>query len=210
MLISKLRSLGIGGNIFVLLKSYLSQRKQYVQTSGAKSTLRNVTSGVPQRSILGPLLFLLYIIDLPECMSDMDSFGYADDFKVLVTNQVAMNKATDNIQALLNTFMMLPNTKKSYTLNIKGNLEAQLCNAKLTPVQSQRDLELIVQQNLSWNENCKRRSNKAMGALFQTKRNLTSTGNRRIKLNAYTAQLLSIANILCPNCCICFSDLVAK
>ena len=148
MLISKLRSLGIGGNILRLLKSYLSQRKQYVQISGAKSTLRNVTSGVPQGAILGPLLFLLFINDLPECMSDKDSFWYADDFKVIVTNQVAMNKATDNIQTWLNTNMMLPNTKKSHTLNFKGNLEAHLCNAKLTPEQSQRDLGLIVQQNL--------------------------------------------------------------
>ena len=48
--------------------------------------------------------------------------------------------------------MMLPNTKKSHALNIKRNLEAHLCNAKLTPVESQRDLGLIVQQNLSWNE----------------------------------------------------------
>ena len=79
-------------------------------------------------------------------MSDMDSFGYADDFKVIVTNKVAMDKATDNIQAWLNTNMMLPNTKKSHSLNIKGNFEAHLCNAKL-PVQSQRDLRLIVQQN---------------------------------------------------------------
>ena len=55
----------------------------------------------------------------------MESFGYADDFKVIVTNQVVMNKATDNIQAWLNTNMMLPNTKKSHTLNIKGNLEVR-------------------------------------------------------------------------------------
>ena len=58
-------------------------------------------------------------------MSDVESFGYADDFKVIVTNQVVMNKATDNIQAWLNTNMMLPNTKKSHTLNIKGNLEVR-------------------------------------------------------------------------------------
>ena len=96
VLISKLRSLGIGGNILGLLKSYLSQRKQYVQISSAKSTLRNVISGVPQGSILSPLLLLLFINNLPECMSDMENFGYADDFKVIVTNQVAMNKATDN------------------------------------------------------------------------------------------------------------------
>ena len=89
--------------------------------------------------------------------------------------------------------MMLPNTKKSHTLNIKGNLEAHLCNAKLIPVQSQRDLGIIVQQNLSWNENCKRRSNKAMFALFQIKRILTSNCNWRIKLNVYAGYVVQIA-----------------
>ena len=50
-----------------------------------------------------------------------------------------------------------------------------------------------MQQNLSCNENCKRRSNKAMGALFQIKRNLTSNCNWRIKLNAYTGYVVPIA-----------------
>ena len=126
-------------------------------------------------------------------MSNMDSFWYAEDFKVIVRNQVAMNKATNNIQAWLNTNMMVPNTKKSHFLNIKGNLEAHLCKAKHSPVLSQRDLGLTVQQNLSWNEDCKRRSNKAMGALFQIKRNLTSNCNWRIKLNAYAGHGVPIA-----------------
>ena len=56
----------------------------------------------------------------------------------------------------------------------------------LESVKSQRDLGLIIQQNLSWIENCLSRSRKAMSALFQIKYNLSSSCDCKVKLNAYT------------------------
>ena len=63
-------------------KSYLTDRKQFVSLNGVDSNMKFISSGVPQGSVLGPLLFLLYINDLPNISKHLKLFLFADDTNI--------------------------------------------------------------------------------------------------------------------------------
>ena len=77
-LIFKLQKLGIGGHLLGLLGNYLAGRSQRVVINGVQSDNRPVRAGVPQGPILEPLLFLVYVNDLPDCVSSKINL-FADD-----------------------------------------------------------------------------------------------------------------------------------
>ena len=74
----KLCSMGIGGSVLSILTQFLSNRSQQVIVDGCRSKLVNVVPGVPQGSVLGPLLFLLYTSELFSILENK-LIGYADD-----------------------------------------------------------------------------------------------------------------------------------
>jgi hypothetical protein len=78
ILLKKLKKIGIQGVELKWFESYLTDRWQYVSINNCDSELLRILIGVPQGSILGPLLFLLYINDMPDCC-DMDFNLFADD-----------------------------------------------------------------------------------------------------------------------------------
>ena len=77
-LIFKLKTYGVEGNLLKLLENYLTDRQQRVVLNGRTSSWQNVYAGVPQGSVLGPLLFLIYINDLPDELTSMCKI-FADD-----------------------------------------------------------------------------------------------------------------------------------
>ena len=84
VLLKKLKYYGIKGKILQLLTSYLSDRKQYVSYGGRESTLLDIISGVPQGSVLGPLLFIIFINDIVN-ITDLAKFVlFADDLNLFV------------------------------------------------------------------------------------------------------------------------------
>ena len=83
LLLHKIKMYGFNGNVLKWFTSYLPGRKQRVTISGSTSEWLSVTSGVPQGSILGPLLFLIYVNDLPLCVKDTIVVLFADDCKCL-------------------------------------------------------------------------------------------------------------------------------
>ena len=86
-LLRKLELYGVTGCALALIQSYLSNRTQKCQLADKMSSERNVKCGIPQGSILGPLLFLIYINDLPECLNQATSRLFADDTNLTVAGE---------------------------------------------------------------------------------------------------------------------------
>ena len=78
ILLRKLEHYGIRGKAQIWFRSYLANRKQYVSLNGVPSELKQTTCGVPQGSCLGPLLFLVYINDLPNISEVLQFYLFAD------------------------------------------------------------------------------------------------------------------------------------
>ena len=96
ILLDKLHHYGIRGKMNDWFKSYLQGRKQIVSVNGVDSDLRALKHGVPQGSVLGLLLFLIYINDLNTCISNSKVYHFADDTNLLHINS-CINKLQKNI-----------------------------------------------------------------------------------------------------------------
>ena len=111
ILLKKIQQYGIINNAHNMLKSYLSERTQCVKINDVRSTFLPMQMGVPQGSILGPLLFILYINDFPQvCGQQITTFLYADDTSIFIEG-----KSEEELQTSLNVFM--PKVAKWFTTN---------------------------------------------------------------------------------------------
>ena len=83
ILIEKLLRFGVGGSLLKWFHSYLTDRAMHVVINGERSASINVTSGVPQGSHFGPLLFLIFVNDIVDCFQHSMAYMFADDLKIL-------------------------------------------------------------------------------------------------------------------------------
>ena len=183
-LLYKLRTYGINGKLLNWLKSYLNDRQQCVRVGHTISCFLPVLSGVPQGSILGPLLFLLYINDLPSCLKSSIMYMFADDSKCMHV----INSFNDTIkfQDDLNTIYQW-----SQTWNLKFNLSKTafiqfgngsmsvtnyLLNGTVINKQScTKDLGITVTSDISWSSHYKTIASKAYKMLGLIRRTFTSS-----------------------------------
>ncbi|XP_065680617.1 uncharacterized protein LOC124817085 [Hydra vulgaris] len=183
-LLTKIKAYGITGKIYNWIESFLANRNQRVAISNTVSEWVSVTSGVPQGSILGPMLFLLFINDLPEVV--LNTFKmYADDSKIIaiedsIDNQAEMQTDLDNIVKWCNNWGMELNCKKckvmrfgnqkvfrgidkTYTMNINGMIYDH-SNSVL-----ERDLGVFVQPDMRWKHQtqvCVNKASKILGLII--------------------------------------------
>ena len=134
---------------------------------------QEVNSGVPQGSILGPLLFIIFINDFPKCIENSDCFDYCDDMKILSTEEIHLQKDTTNVEKWCKENKMPLNEDKCNLLNLKGKMEVTLFHTNVDTAKTQKDLGILMCDNLSWSVNAENRISKAMGAFYKIKRNIS-------------------------------------
>ena len=154
-LLTKLEAMGVTGGLLRWIEEFLNQRKQSVVVRGEKSTWRSVTSGVPQGSVLGPVLFLVYINDLVrdlECPSSL----FADDAKVYralknVDDIDAMRRDMKRLEEWSRKWLLSFNVSKCSTMHFgASNPRAvyQLNGQDLRSTAVERDLGVLVSEDL--------------------------------------------------------------
>ena len=141
ILLSKLRTYGIRGQAADWFRSYLDNRKQYVYVNGSKSHLKTIKYGVPQGSILGPLLFLIFINDITESSKFFKYILYADDStlstciseKELEKSAEIINDELNKVYMWLNANKIALNKKKTNFMVLSYNNNVMLPIIKMGP-----------------------------------------------------------------------------
>ena len=165
ILLKKLNHYGIRGMANNLIKSYLSNRKQYVQIGDTKSNLLDINCGVPQGSVLGPLLFLIYVNDIANCNPHGLIRLFADDTNVFIESKqieslyndaenvlkyldkwFRANKLTLNIEK--NNFIIFTTPDRRKKMNIPNTLK--LNDIMINRTDQAKYLGLILDEELSW------------------------------------------------------------
>ena len=175
ILLQKLKYYGVDGLTLSWFESYLSNRQQQCVVGNCTSKPRKLTCGVPQGSILGPLLFLIYINDLPACLQCTTPRMYADDTtlsaasKSTIDLQQKVNCDLNNVKTWLLSNKLSLNVLKTeymfigseFRLSNLGRVSSLIFdNQPIKRVTTAKHLGVVLDDNLAWHEQiyhiCKR------------------------------------------------------
>ena len=166
ILLSKLQYYGIRNTAIKWFKSYLSNREQYVYYKRTCSSLNKITCGVPQGSILGPLLFIIYINDIVHSTKFFNFFLFADDTNALATDQNLndlINKTNTELISVSNWFksnkLSLNAAKTNFIAFHKHrthidptSIELFIENSRIINVSSTKFLGVHINESLTWDD----------------------------------------------------------
>ena len=187
----KLKSYGVEGELLSLLKNYIQSHEQRVVLNGQTSGWRKINSGVPQGSVLGPILFLIYINDLPDGITSMCKI-FADDTslfsKVLDINKsvTELNTDLEKISQWVSQWKMQFNSDPNKQANevifsrrlISNNLAhspVKFNNNNISRCSHQKHLGVVLDSNLNFNTHIDqkiKKCNKMIGLIRRLSVNL--------------------------------------
>ena len=185
-LMSKLNSVGINTETLNWIKAFLSDRVQQICVNGSNSTWKPVTSGIPQGSVLGPILFVLYINDLPSNILS-DVYMFADDTKIF--NIIKSPEDQETLQNDLDTLSMWsdkwllkfhPEKCKVMHLGKAGDTEYSYklkegdTYHELSYTEEEKDLGVVIDGKLDFNRHINIKINKASSIMAVIRRSFVS------------------------------------
>ena len=194
-LLAKCRGLGVDGSVLAWIQSWLTGRKQRVVLNGKFSDWADVQSGVPQGSVLGPTLFIMFINDIDLAVDVTGSFllKFADDTKVgMVVESEEQRDALQEGIACLETWsrewQMLFNTSKCHILHIGAKnqkFKYTMGGQVLEEIESEKDVGVMIHHSLKPSMQCAKAATNANQVLGQLARGL-SYRDRNTFLRLYT------------------------
>ena len=195
ILLSKLDHYGIRLSAKDWFSSYLSKRQQYVSYNGQKSSLSPIGCGVPQGSILGPLLFLIYINDIVHSSRYLKFVLFADDSNLYASNNnlhaliTMLNKELESVRKWIFSNKLTLNINKTHYIifhrrKINSHIPPIMFgNSVLERVQCTKFLGVTIQENLKWDKHIQSVSdkvNKLCGILYLTRHQFTASALNQI------------------------------
>ena len=213
ILIKKLSHYGIRGNFLNWFKSYLCNRSQYIATDDSNTDYQTITCGVPQGSILGPLLFLIFINDLHKA-SSLNSIIFADDTSLFkshknihtlfdLVNQ-ELNKINDWFQC---NKLSLNITKTKYILFHKPSFKNKLPNRMpflkinsnlISQERCLKFLGILINEHLTWKDHIfdiENKISKSIGVMYRASKLLNFKSLKNLYFS-FVHSYLNYANII--------------